>query len=83
MTSWRMGYSPAGVSTGSFHARYARQLYSSFGWRRVASSRYLTSIDSSSVLTMHSEKTPRTSQNVSRWSPLHLRRWLVPRFMLR
>ena len=44
MTSWRMGYSPAGVSTGSFHARYARQLYSLFGWRRVASSRRSTSL---------------------------------------
>jgi hypothetical protein len=61
MTCWPMGYSTPGVFTGSSHAQYARKVLGSFGCRRVASIRRSTNIGNSSLVTMHSGETKRTS----------------------
>ena len=52
----RMGYSAAGVFTGSSLAQYARQLWCSFGCGRVSSILGSTNIDNSSLLTIHSNE---------------------------
>jgi hypothetical protein len=89
MTSWRMGYSAPGVSTGSSHARYARQLCSSFGWRRVASFHRSTSINSSSLLTRSLQRwqkwiDPQPFQRATRESkctdPKDLEQWRVVQY---
>ena len=60
------GISALGVFTGSFHAQYARKVLGSFGCRRVASIHRLTDIVHSYLLTIHSDKTSRTLQKVSK-----------------
>jgi hypothetical protein len=51
---------------GRFHAQYARKVLGSFGCRRVASIRRSTNIGNSSLMTMHSDETKRTSRKMSR-----------------
>ena len=64
MISWPMGYFVPGVFTWSSHAQYARNVWGSFGCRRVASIRHSTNIINSSLLTIHSDKTSKTLRKV-------------------